>query len=160
VTEGRRAEFSTFEAFADARARTRIPDPQARSTFEASRLDWTERAREPHAGIERLYRALLRLRRDAPAHRCEAAALGADAVGLVRTSDSGDALLLLARLRGEGEIAVDAWTAIDPRRRWRVVVTTEDDTFVESPQMADIDLDGRWPRVRFARPGAIILQTL
>jgi maltooligosyltrehalose trehalohydrolase len=37
VREGRRKEFAKFEAFADPAARERIPDPNARSTFDQSR---------------------------------------------------------------------------------------------------------------------------
>ncbi|GAA4351738.1 malto-oligosyltrehalose trehalohydrolase [Variovorax defluvii] len=42
VSEGRRAEFGRFKAFADEAARARIPDPNAASTFEASKLRWDE----------------------------------------------------------------------------------------------------------------------
>ena len=63
VTEGRRREFAAFAAFADAAARERIPDPQAASTFERSRLRWNEQSREPHAATLRLYRRLLAIRR-------------------------------------------------------------------------------------------------
>ena len=38
VREGRRKEFAKFAAFADPATRERIPDPNALSTFEASRL--------------------------------------------------------------------------------------------------------------------------
>jgi maltooligosyltrehalose trehalohydrolase len=62
ITEGRRAEFAHFAAFADAEARTRIPDPQAPSTFARSRLDWDERAQAPHARVLALYEKMLRLR--------------------------------------------------------------------------------------------------
>jgi len=62
VTEGRRREFATFPAFADDAVRERIPDPGARETFERSRLDWNERAREPHRTVLERYRTLLRLR--------------------------------------------------------------------------------------------------
>ena len=73
VTEGRRREFRHFLAFVDPEAREKIPDPQAVSTFETSRLDWSERDREPHASTFRLYRALLGLRRDEPALRASQA---------------------------------------------------------------------------------------
>jgi len=62
VTEGRRREFASFAAFADEAVRDRIPDPSARETFERSRIDWTERAREPHRTMLERYRTLLRLR--------------------------------------------------------------------------------------------------
>jgi len=62
VTAGRRREFASFPAFADDAVRENIPDPGARETFERSRLDWDERAREPHRTVLERYRTLLRLR--------------------------------------------------------------------------------------------------
>ena len=56
--EGRRREFAAFAAFAGEA----VPDPQARETFERSKLD-------PSAGDDELrafYRELLALRRDLP----------------------------------------------------------------------------------------------
>ena len=64
VTEGRRGEFAGFPAFADPHLRETIPDPQAEATFVRSRLDLRER--RANAGIYRLYRDLLALRRDDP----------------------------------------------------------------------------------------------
>ena len=61
VTEGRRAEMAALQSGAP------FADPQAPETFAACRLDWSERERPPHAGILRLYRDLLALRR---AHAC------------------------------------------------------------------------------------------
>jgi maltooligosyltrehalose trehalohydrolase len=54
VTEGRRREFEAF-AWED------VPDPQARDTFERSKLDWGDVER--NAEVLALYRELLRLRR-------------------------------------------------------------------------------------------------
>lgn len=42
VARGRREEFGRFKAFADEAARARIPDPNAASTFLASKLRWDE----------------------------------------------------------------------------------------------------------------------
>jgi maltooligosyltrehalose trehalohydrolase len=66
VREGRREEFKTFTAFADPKARDRIPDPQSRSTFERSKLRWDERSEPSHARVLALYRAMLRLRQNDP----------------------------------------------------------------------------------------------
>jgi len=66
VRQGRREEFKSFAAFADPKARARIPDPQARSTFEQSKLRWDERTAEPHARVLATYRAMLALRRNDP----------------------------------------------------------------------------------------------
>jgi malto-oligosyltrehalose trehalohydrolase len=62
VRDGRRREFAKFPAFHDPASRERIPDPTARTTFEASRLDWTDADRE--AGSRRLdrVRSLLAVR--------------------------------------------------------------------------------------------------
>jgi maltooligosyltrehalose trehalohydrolase len=64
VTEGRRREFAAFGAHAED-----VPDPQARETFERSKLVWDERGNEPHAGLLDWHRRLLRLRREIPALR-------------------------------------------------------------------------------------------
>jgi malto-oligosyltrehalose trehalohydrolase len=63
VTNGRRSEFARFAAFADPAARERIPDPNDDGTFRQSKLNWAERAREPHRAWLALYRTLLTLRR-------------------------------------------------------------------------------------------------
>lgn len=63
VRNGRRAEFGRMAAFADPAARERIPDPNAIETFAASRLDWSERERAPHAQWLAFHRELLALRR-------------------------------------------------------------------------------------------------
>ncbi len=64
VTNGRRAEFARFPQFADELLRERIPDPNDARTFAASKLDWSERDREPHASRLAVVRELLRLRRE------------------------------------------------------------------------------------------------
>ena len=80
VTEGRRAEFAGFRAFADPDMRDSIPDPQAESTFLASKLDLAER--KSNAPTYRLYQELLALRRGDPVLRTgDRAATRAFAVG-------------------------------------------------------------------------------
>lgn len=64
VTEGRRNDFAHFRAFADPSARERIPDPNAPTTFAASRLDWSSIEQPCHADWLRFYRHLLALRRE------------------------------------------------------------------------------------------------
>jgi len=63
VSRGRRAEFARFAAFADEAARERIPDPEAVTTFLASKLRWDERDDAAHAARLALVRELLALRR-------------------------------------------------------------------------------------------------
>jgi maltooligosyltrehalose trehalohydrolase len=63
VTEGRRNEFSHFARFNDPAKRERIPDPNDARTFEASRLNWRVIAEPRHEEWQRVYRDLLKLRR-------------------------------------------------------------------------------------------------
>lgn len=61
ITQGRRREFAGFPEFSDPQNRKRIPDPQAATTFERSKLDWTEAKDSP---IRLLYQTALRLRQE------------------------------------------------------------------------------------------------
>jgi 1,4-alpha-glucan branching enzyme len=62
VTEGRRNEFARFARFNDPAQRERIPDPNALSTFDDSRLKWDVLEQSSHQDWLRFYRNLLRLR--------------------------------------------------------------------------------------------------
>lgn len=64
VTQGRLREFSAFPEFADPDAQSKIPDPQAESTFFRSKLDWVERTSPHHLPVWRWYQRLLTLRQD------------------------------------------------------------------------------------------------
>jgi maltooligosyltrehalose trehalohydrolase len=57
VREGRRREFASLQ-----REGIEIPDPQAEVTFRRSRLDWSERVREPHASMLAWHRRLIAYR--------------------------------------------------------------------------------------------------
>jgi maltooligosyltrehalose trehalohydrolase len=48
VRNGRRKEFAHFAAFSDAETREKIPDPNARETFEASIPDWSSSGDDFH----------------------------------------------------------------------------------------------------------------
>ena len=165
VTEGRRREFQRFSVFADSARRERIPDPQAATTCDASRLRWPEIEHEPHASVRRLYRELLRLRRtDAVIQardggQCDAAPASDAALVVSRTAGPGDTLLVVVQLRGAGTVnardVAMAATATD--RPWVPLLTTEDPPFAPRPQPIAIEASG--PVVRFARPGAVVLHT-
>jgi malto-oligosyltrehalose trehalohydrolase len=62
VTAGRRSEFTRFARFNDPAECEQIPDPNAASTFEASRLDWDVIGQPRHQDWLRFYRHLLKLR--------------------------------------------------------------------------------------------------
>jgi maltooligosyltrehalose trehalohydrolase len=157
VTEGRRREFGAWSAYADPVMRERIPDPQSLSTFDVSRLRWEEREQEPHASMLRLTTALLRLRRSERALRWDEGAeqdaypLGEDTVALCRERD-GDALVLVARLRGSGPVYLES------ADRLRVLLTTEDDAYAADPMPIAIDADDGNVQLGFQRPGAVLLR--
>jgi maltooligosyltrehalose trehalohydrolase len=148
VTAGRREEFAAFAAFADPSARSKIPDPQDRATFEASQLMWAERGAPLHAGIERLYRRLLRLRRADSAFRDPATPLqvgapDADTVILCRGR-----WMMVTRLRGAGAVDIDNDWA-------EVFLTTEDREFGGCPDSVEIDAPGS--RIHFSGPASVLL---
>jgi maltooligosyltrehalose trehalohydrolase len=58
IRRGRQAEFAAFGWRAED-----IPDPQARETFDRSKLDWDERHRAPHARLLDWHRRLIAFRR-------------------------------------------------------------------------------------------------
>jgi maltooligosyltrehalose trehalohydrolase len=106
VREGRRNEFRKWRVFADPKARARIPDPNALSTFEASKLDWSETARSPHR--ERLAHVtrLLEIRRGAivpliagiSGHAGTVLAADANGLGVAWRLGDGGSLTMFANL--------------------------------------------------------------
>ena len=110
VREGRRNEFRRWRSFQDPENRTEIPDPNAESTFEASKIDWDKPSASPHS--ERLYLVgrLLEFRRREVAPRLvgmdgnSGTVLGADTQGLAvkwRLGQGSD-LVLFANLSDTG----------------------------------------------------------
>jgi maltooligosyltrehalose trehalohydrolase len=165
VTSGRRAEFARFEAFADPATRTRIPDPQADSTFEDSRPVWDERTQPPHAGVFELYRALLRLRRTEPTLQqwdgFEVAALDDASLAVMRGNEQGMLLLVLCT-EASRRVDVRRWRAVPPDKAWQIVLTTEEPRFVESLDTglaAHVALDLQDAlSLEFSRPASVILR--
>ncbi|QEH34646.1 Malto-oligosyltrehalose trehalohydrolase [Aquisphaera giovannonii] len=162
VREGRRREFLTYAEFADEANYALLPDIQADSTFRACKLDWSEPEAEPHASTLRLYRALLRLRREEPAlrsNRCgglHAEPIGEEAMLLRHDPGEGRSLALVARLKGTGAVPVPALAGED-QPRWTVLLTTEDPPFAPDPMPPRIDVGGPGPTIQFDRPGAVLL---
>jgi 1,4-alpha-glucan branching enzyme len=108
VREGRKREFAQFAEFGEAAAQGRIPDATEESSFDACRLDWPERGREPHRTWLDRYRRLLRVRRDAIVPHLAGIGpggafrqLGAAALRADWTLGDGAQLLLLANFRND-----------------------------------------------------------
>jgi maltooligosyltrehalose trehalohydrolase len=102
VSDGRREEFKRFAAFADPAKRSVIPDPQSASTFERSRVHWSERDTDTHRRVLELYRQAIAFRRDDPVMRDRSSAnLTVKTIGnvlAVRRSGPSGTRLLVANL--------------------------------------------------------------
>ena len=163
ITEGRRREFAEFPEFSSVEDRASIPDPQAASTFDASRLHWEERSVAPHAFSLNLYRALMTLRLDHPALGAsselhgDAVALDADTIAM-RRAQGDEVFWIVARFRTAG--AADLGPTVRAREKsdssWRVLLTTEDPLFAPDPMPPT--LDEKVPLITFERAGAVILK--
>ncbi len=157
VTEGRRREFQHFTAFTDPTIRTRIPDPQAASTFGNSKLNWEERDHEPHAGTLRLYRDLLRLRKTEPALRpgstYDARAVAEGVVLLRRTTRTGGAGLLVLVALMPGAVAAISEPGLS------VLLTTEDEPYAQFPRRPFVTTDAAGTVVHFPCPAAVVFRS-
>jgi maltooligosyltrehalose trehalohydrolase len=168
VTEGRRREFSDFPEFSAPGATERIPDPQAASTFEASKLRWNEQQEPNHARVLALYRQLLALRRKhdalADSNELEGEAVAPDSNTLViHRSNDNESFWIVARLTSGGEVDLtEAASALghDLRGvRLEVVLDTEHAEFAAAPQAIEVSTMSSATLVRFARAGAVILKS-
>jgi maltooligosyltrehalose trehalohydrolase len=99
VRKGRREEFAFMHSGAE------VPDPIAKETFEASKLDWGSLEREPHRTLLRFYQRLIRLRKDLPALACPGRA------GM-EVSFSGTCLLMRRRSPATSEMTAGEIAAI------------------------------------------------
>ncbi|HWV24373.1 MAG TPA: malto-oligosyltrehalose trehalohydrolase, partial [Thermomicrobiales bacterium] len=134
VTKGRREEFSGFPVFHDPELVQSIPDPQAESTFLASKLRLEERER--HAGILALYAELLRLRREDNVLRhndrakTRASAISAEMVTVDRWWGM-EHRLLVANFGPEAHLAMQDVEAFAPIAflPWSVMVSTTEARF-------------------------------
>jgi malto-oligosyltrehalose trehalohydrolase len=99
VRDGRKAEFAGFRGFSGE-----LPDPCAESTFRAAKLEWADRAREPHRAWLEFYRSLLALRAAEIVPRLESVTggrakhrtIGPDAIEVTWTLGDGARLVLRA----------------------------------------------------------------
>jgi maltooligosyltrehalose trehalohydrolase len=109
VREGRREEFKKVRLFADPEARHRIPDPNALSTFEASKLRRDEVPEAQREAREALVRDLLHIRRTCilpalsaiPAHSGQVEAQEGRAFTVRWTLGGGKTLTISANLADE-----------------------------------------------------------
>lgn len=161
VREGRAREFRQYADFTDPARLATIPDPQAESTFLASKLDRAERSREPHASTLRLHRALIRLRRDEPAFRLgghQAHALGDDGIAIHLGIGSGSEVVAVIRLKGSGPLLFGGPPGVPLDPAPEIILSTEDPPFAPDPMPIRLDRTGPVARVLFERPGAAVIR--
>jgi maltooligosyltrehalose trehalohydrolase len=156
ITIGRRLEFADFPEFSDPQSRDAIPDPQAQSTFDASRLRWEERQMDGHRESLNLYSALISLRRAHAAlggsEDCTGDAVASDRHSIVLgRRGPGAAFWIVVRLSGEGTVDVPLSHVAD------VILTSEDILFAPDPQPPSIEWTPSGAKIHFRRPGAVIL---
>lgn len=159
VTEGRRKEFGKFKAFNDPATREKIPDPQAQSTFENSKLKWEEKDGQQHKGILNLYKRLLKLRHTEPAmdsaerNQTQVEALDDSTLILVRKGQAS-ALAAVFRLKS-GDATSDVASHVAGKTA-TVVLTSNDDEFKAGDNAkAPTYKDGK---VQFSGASVIVLR--
>jgi maltooligosyltrehalose trehalohydrolase len=139
VREGRRREFRKFPQFATDEARARIPDPNAETTFAASRLDWRVPEQPEHAEWLAYVRRLLKLRHEVIVPR-----LGGIAGEAGSYETWGDASLCVTWRMGDGRSLLLFANLCD--REAEVRGSTEGELLFEArPGLAQELWQGRMP---------------
>ena len=132
VREGRQKEMKNFRRQAGHDVSERFADPGARSTFEASRLDWQDRER--NAAVVQLHQDLLRLRREDTvfaaqrADRIHGAVIAGEAFLLRFFGEDGNDRLLLVNLGRDltWRPITEPLLVPPPGRSWQRLWSSED----------------------------------
>jgi maltooligosyltrehalose trehalohydrolase len=165
VTTGRRKEFAHFVAFQGPE----IPDPQASSSFEASKLRWDEIEDLPHTQTLDLYRELLSLRQSLPAFRdrtrahWDSTALDDNTVALRYSSPTGqDDLLLVVNLKDALHVTLNEDTLTTPPTgyRWQVLLSSDDIRFGGPHSLTDLQMAVDAAGLAAGHPVAVALQAV
>jgi maltooligosyltrehalose trehalohydrolase len=149
VYAGRRDFLAQFPSIATPEMLERIPDPADPATFAECRLDLGER--ETNAGVYRLHRDLLRLRRETPAfiaqdaERMHGAVLGPATFCLRWLHGAGDRLLVV-NLGTQIDLtpAPEPLLAPPSGTRWYVEWSSEDPDYGGAGTPPVEDGDGAW----------------
>ena len=150
VTEGRRREFAHFEAFTNPKDIEKIPDPQAKETFQRSKLDWSKQSSDNHAACWRWYQALLQLRRKivGNAGTCEVKHLDGAAIELQWKTGHGIVSVVIC-LDGAPTVQLPGASNAN------VHLSSEDSSFCADSQ--PVKWNPNTGSLQFSCPGAVIL---
>jgi maltooligosyltrehalose trehalohydrolase len=149
VHEGRRDFMRQFESVAEPAVNAQLASADARSTYEASVLDWAEF--DSNAHVVALHRDLLRLRREDPVFATQrrggldGAVLGPEAFVLRFIGDDGDDRLLLVNLGRDIVRSSFPEPLLAPPEdsAWRTVWSSEDLAYGGSGA-PPVETDARW----------------
>ena len=136
VSEGRKEEFKDFPDFQGD-----VPDPQDPASFDKSKLSWEEPNEPEHAGVLRLYKDLLALRRELS--------------GPVETLAATDTGLVLRRGAHLLYVALRENTTLPLVSDFETQLMTEAPAYAEGGSEPDFSDD----TVTFATPGAFVAVT-
>jgi maltooligosyltrehalose trehalohydrolase len=106
MAQHRLNEFGHYGATYPPEVLAQMPDPQAKSTFAAAKLDWNERERPEHSGVLALYRECLRLRaahpifQSAPRAKWKVEKFGDSGIGITWCDGEVEWLLLVSVVSG------------------------------------------------------------
>ena len=131
VYQGRKKFLSQFPSIGSLEAQEHVPHPNLASTFEASKVDLSERT--THAGIYRFHRDLLRIRREDSViaaqsrERLEGATFSRDAFVLRFFGQDGDDRLLVVNLGADLDYdpAPEPLLAPPSGGRWQVLWSSD-----------------------------------
>ncbi len=163
VTEGRRAEFSHFSGFGGEE----VPDPQARSTFEASKLNWAEMSQGAHEQTLALYHHLLDLRRhltllqERSRANFDARAVAVAAIALrYQPGQSEEAVLVMVNLKGNLDLRLSAQaiTCPPPHSHWEVIFSTNDLRYGGADDLAAIQQEVQLDQLLADCPVTLVLR--
>ena len=161
IEEGRRRDIQRFPIFENALVMRELPSPQARETFEQSKLNWEESERDGHGACLRLYREALRLRREHDAFRPKDRAhthvtgLSCGILAIRAQSSEGD-WLLLCDLRGghRGNLHEEPFCTVDGGRKWRAIFSSNGPQFGGPDSMS---FDAASGKIAFQVPEVLVL---
>jgi maltooligosyltrehalose trehalohydrolase len=163
--EGRKLEFERKGLNTEGRDLSEMPDPEADSTFERSKLYWGEIDNLEHAQVLNLYQQCLRLRRTRLGDSCRSrknwTVQAVKGVVCVRYWPAqGASLLLLVDLEGGAVLSTESDLSAPPADgSWKVLLHSNEVCFGGGESLIRPGaLIGPHASIYFSEPGAILLE--